>query len=102
MASILSGTTTVATAGTAVQITTDPTPVRRVLFSWNSDNSASVKVFIGDSTIATGKRGFDLDGNSGRLTREVDFSGGRHGDLSEFWVDAGTNGAKVNHLAVLA
>ena len=97
MASVTAGTKTVSSAGTRVQITTIPTPVRRVRFQAPPGNSGIT--YVGISTVSASVAGIEFPAAGGNET--VDFIEGRPGDLSEFYCDAATNGDKVHYMAVL-
>ena len=97
MASVTAGTKTVSSAGTRVQITTIPTPVRRVRFQAPPGNSGIT--YVGISTVSASVAGIELPAGGG--TETVDFIEGSPGDLSEFYCDAATNGDKVHYMAVL-
>ena len=97
MASVTAGTKTVSSAGTRVQVTTTPTPVRRIRFQAPPGNSGIT--YVGISTVSASVAGIELPASGGNET--VDFIEGRPGDLSEFYCDAATNGDKVHYMAVL-
>jgi hypothetical protein len=91
------GTITVSSAGTAVQFTGTPTPVRRVRVQAPPGNSGVT--YVGDSTVSASSAGIEFPATGGN--EEVIFDNGRPGDLSEFYADAATNGDKIHWSAVL-
>jgi len=97
LASISAGTATVSTAGTRVQVTATPTPVRRVRLQAPPGNSGIT--YVGGSTVSSSVAGIEFPAAGGNAT--VDFTEGRPGDLSEFYCDAATNGDKIHYMAVL-
>ena len=97
MASVTAGTKTVSSAGTRVQVTTTPTPVRRIRFQAPPGNSGIT--YVGISTVSSSVAGIEFAAAGGSET--VDFTEGRPGDLSEFYCDAVTNGDKIHYMAVL-
>lgn len=99
-------TVTVASAGTAQRIVTDPdSPYRLMVSGYMCPDFAngSDAVYIGDSTVAdTGPYTDRLVGNeAGRLTYEGDFVASarenrfNYLDLYNMWVDADSNGNKL-------
>ncbi len=97
MASVTAGTKTVSSAGTRVQVSSTPTPVRRVRFQAPPGNSGIT--YVGTSTVSSSVAGIEFAAAGGSET--VDFTEGRPGDLSEFYCDAATNGDKIHYMAVL-
>ncbi len=97
MASVTAGTKTVSSAGTRVQVSATPIPVRRVRFQAPPGNSGIT--YVGTSTVSSSVAGIEFAAAGGNET--VDFIEGRPGDLSEFYCDAATNGDKIHYMAVL-
>ena len=97
MATFTAGTITVSSAGTRVQVTSTPTPVRRVRFQAPPGNSGIT--YVGASTVSASVAGIEFPAAGGN--ESVDFTEGRPGDLSEFYCDAATNGDKIHYMAVL-
>tara|TARA_B100000700_G_C15030830_1_gene850444 strand:- start:1873 stop:2181 length:309 start_codon:yes stop_codon:yes gene_type:complete len=97
LASFTAGTKTVSSAGTRVQVTTVPTPVRRVRFQAPPGNSGIT--YVGGSDVSSSVAAIEFTAAGGNET--VDFTEGRPGDLSEFYCDAATNGDKIHYMAVL-
>ena len=97
MASFTAGTKTVSSAGTRVQVTTTPTPVRRVRFQAPPGNSGIT--YVGGSDVASSVAGIELAAAGGSET--VDFTEGRPGDLAEFYCDSASDGDKIHYMAVL-
>jgi hypothetical protein len=97
LASVTAGTKTVSSAGTRVQVSSTPTPVRRVRFQAPPGNSGIT--YVGTSTVSSSVAGIEFAAAGGSET--VDFTEGRPGDLSEFYCDAATNGDKIHYMAVL-
>lgn len=93
-AAITSGTKTVTTAGTAVQITATPTTIKGV---WvNADLIAGIVVTVGDSSVkgnGTGMKGMVLTPGNPPQFLAIN-------DLSLLWVDAQSNGGKLAYLTV--
>lgn len=90
----VSGTKTVTTAGTAVQITAIATPIKGVWL--NADLLAGAVVTVGDSAVvgnASGMRGVVLTPGNPPIFMQVT-------DLSSLWVDAQSNGGKLAYLAL--
>lgn len=100
MAAIFASQVTVANAETAQQVTTSAVPVLSVHFEFSPDNSGSPKVYVGGSDVSSTVHGFALDGTLEHVFRRMEFPVGNPGKLSDFWVDADTNGTKVNVMAV--
>ena len=83
---VLSGQKTVATAGTAVQASTDTT-VRDYMLRANPGNTGN---------IAIGNDGAnDVTVNNGLVLAKTDPPIPFRGSLSDVWVDAATNGDKL-------
>ena len=97
MASVTAGTKTVSSAGTRVQVSSTPIPVRRVRFQAPPGNSGIT--YVGTSTVSSSVAGIEFAAAGGSET--VDFTEGRPGDLSEIYCDAATNGDKIHYMAVL-
>ena len=97
MATFTAGTITVSSAGTRVQVTSTPTPIRRVRFQAPPGNSGIT--YVGASTVSASVAGIEFPAAGGN--ESVDFTEGRPGDLSEFYCDAATNGDKIHYMAVL-
>lgn len=86
---IVSGTKTVTTAGTAVQITATPTTIKGVWVC--ADLLAGTVVTVGDSSVvgnASGMRGVILTPGNPPIFLAIN-------DLSILWVDAVSNGGKL-------
>jgi hypothetical protein len=81
---------TVATAGTEQQVVTSTRMVRKVTFRARASNAG--KMYVGDSGVTSGN-GYEL--NAGE-TKDVELPNDEPFDLSKFWVDAGTNGDKID------
>ena len=96
MATFTAGTITVSSAGTRVQVTSTPTPIRRVRFQAPPGNSGIT--YVGASTVSASVAGIEFPAAGGN--ESVDFTEGRPGDLSEFYCDAATNGDKIHYMAV--
>ncbi len=75
MASVTAGTKTVSSAGTRVQVTTTPTPVRRIRFQAPPGNSGIT--YVGISTVSSSVAGIEFAAAGGSET--VDFTEGRQG-----------------------
>lgn len=87
--SIVSGTTTVAAAGTAQRITASSTPIKGVWLS--ADLIAGIVVVVGDSSVvgnASGMKGIVLTPGSPAIFLVV-------ANLNLLYVDAQTNGGKL-------
>jgi len=97
LATFTAGTITVSTAGTRVQVTSTPTPIRRVRFQAPPGNSGIT--YVGASTVSASVAGLEF--TAAGENESVDFTEGRPGDLSEFYCDAATNGDKIHYMAVL-
>ena len=97
MASFTAGTKTVSSAGTRVQVTTIPTPVRRIRFQAPPGNSGIT--YVGGSDVASSVAGIEFSAAGGSET--VDFTEGRPGDLAEFYCDSASDGDKIHYMAVL-
>lgn len=86
---VVSGTKTVATAGTAVQIIATPTTIKGV---WvNADLLAGIVVTVGDSGVvgnASGMKGIILTPGNPPIFLAIN-------DLSLLWVDSQSNGGKL-------
>lgn len=85
----------VASAGTAVQFTTAPVPVKRIYFMAPSGNTGDV--YLGGSDVSSTVMGRLFEPGDRWV---VDFSEGRWGNLSEFYVDAANAGDEIRFLAV--
>ncbi len=89
---IVSGTKTVTTAGTAVQVTATPTTIKGV---WvNADLLAGIVVTVGDSSVkgnGSGMKGIVLTPGNPPQFLQIN-------DLSLLWVDAQSNGGKLAYL----
>ena len=96
MATFTAGTVTVSSAGTRVQVTSTPTPIRRVRFQAPPGNSGIT--YVGASTVSASVTGIEFAAAGGN--ESIDFTEGRPGDLSEFYSDAATNGDKIHYMAV--
>ena len=97
MASFTAGTKTVSSAGTRVQVTTTPTPVRRVRFQAPPGNTGIT--YVGGSDVSSSVAGIEFSAAGGSET--VDFTEGRPGDLAEFYCDSASDGDKIHYMAVL-
>ena len=97
MASFTAGTKTVSSAGTRVQVTTIPTPVRRVRFQAPPGNSGIT--YVGGATVSSSVAAIEFSAAGGSET--VDFTEGRPGDLAEFYCDSASDGDKIHYMAVL-
>lgn len=86
---IVTGTKTVTTAGTAVQVTATPTTIKGV---WvNADLLAGTVVTVGDSAVvgnASGMKGLILTPGNPPIFLQIT-------DLSLLWVDAQANGGRL-------
>lgn len=90
-ASIVDGTTTVTTAGTAAQITAVSTPCKWVMIGADLGNSGNPEMAVGNSTVVaaySSQRGIILI--PGNEPTKIEVS-----NLNLLWVDARTNGNKV-------
>lgn len=103
MATVFATTITVSSAGTAVQVTTIPTPFVWAIFHNAPGNSGNV--YIGDVNVAS-TNGLSLQRLTGSANHldEIKFDGKLFAedppmDLSDFYVDAATNGDKIEVLA---
>lgn len=84
---------TVTTAGTRVQVTATSTLCESILFQGHPSNTG--KVYVGDSNVSA-TRGTSLDAKIGYTVASNPKGDGSHlFDLSDYWVDAQTNGEKV-------
>ena len=91
---IVSGTTTVTTAGTAVRITATPTSIKGVWLS--GDTVAGFLLYVGDSSVVanvTGQRGICVIPGNNPVFLAIT-------DLSLLWVDSASNGGKLSWLTV--
>ncbi len=95
MATFTAGTITVSSAGTRVQVTSTPTPIRREIPSTSGKLRNHVCRCIYRFGSVTGIEFAVAGGNE-----SIDFTEGRPGDLSEFYCDAATNGDKIHYMAV--
>ena len=77
MASFTAGTKTISSAGTRVQVTTTPTPVRRVRFQAPPGNTGIT--YVGGSDVSSSVAGIEFSSEGGSET--IDFTEGRQGDL---------------------
>lgn len=86
---------TVTTAGTRVQIDTSALPITTLVISAPSANTGNI--FVGDVAVAAG-RGIELaKGTSFSVSADMSGrSGGEELVLSDFYIDAATNGDKAN------
>ena len=103
MSGIFAATITVSSAGTAVQVTTTPTPFVWAIFHNAPGNSGNV--YIGDADVAS-TNGLSLQRITGAANHldEIKFDGKLFAedppmDLSDFYVNAATNGDKIEVLA---
>ena len=88
------GTITVTTAGTPVQVTATPTPIKGVWVC--ADLIAGIVVTVGTSTVegaSTGMRGVILTPGNPPIFLFIN-------DLSLLWVDAQANNGKLSYLTV--
>lgn len=89
---VVSGTKTVATAGTAVQVTATPTTIKGV---WvNADLIAGIVVTVGDSSVVgnvSGMKGLVLTPGNPPVFLTIT-------DLSLLYVDSQLNGGKLAYL----
>lgn len=91
---VVSGTTTVTTAGTAVRITSTPTTIKGIWL--NADLIVGIAVTVGDSSVvgnAAGMRGVVLIPGNQPIFLAIN-------DLSLLWVDAQANGGRLSYLYV--
>lgn len=89
---IVSGTKTVTTAGTAVQVTATPTTIKGVWVS--ADFLAGIPVVVGDASVVgnvSGLKGAVLMPGNPPIFLDIT-------DLSLLWVDSQTNGGKLSYL----
>ena len=89
LSTLVSGTTTVTTTGTTVQITSTPTPIKGVWLS--ADIYAGAIMTVGDSAVVgwqTGTKGIVLSPGNPPVYLPIY-------DLSFLWVDSNTNGGKL-------
>lgn len=87
--------TTVVTSGTEIQVSATQTPITTIIFSVPAANTGSI--YVGDSDVST-TRGVEVPKGT-TFSISVDQSGRSGGEemfLSDFYVDAATNGDKVN------
>ena len=91
---IVSGTTTVTNAGTAVQVTASSTPIKGV---WVCADLIAAKVItVGDSSVvgnASGMRGVVLTPGNPPIYLPIS-------NLNLIWVDSQSNGGKLSYLTV--
>lgn len=94
MPATIAGRTVVTTAGTRVQVNNTERRIMSILFKGRNGNTGNV--YLGDSTVAS-TAGFELKPNQAvRLT----FADRRvSGVMSNYWVDAATNGDVVDWIA---
>ena len=97
MAAFTTGTKTVSSAGTRVQVVSAPTPVRRVRFQ--APPGTSGITYVGGSSVSASVAGIEFHAAGGN--ESLYFTEGRPGDLSDFYCDAATNGDKIHYMAVL-
>lgn len=103
MAGIFAATITVSSAGTAVQITSTPTPFEWAIFHIAEGNSNDVAIGASDVSMTNGLT-LEVVGNnnyekdSWRIDGKL-FTESPPLDLSDFYVDATTNGDKIEVLA---
>ena len=97
MSDIIHGRVTVVSAGEAVQFTKDSTPVKYLLLQVPADNSGSI--YFGNATVASNNAPAIAKGTSKEFTFKHDAKE-TPCNLSDFYVDAGTNGDVVNYLAI--
>ena len=96
MAIPLSGTTDVQTAGTRVQVNNTTRRILSITFRGRKGNAGNV--YVGDSTVSS-TAGFELDAGAA-IT--FDFAAAQvSGRMSDFYVDAATNGDDVDWAAIL-
>lgn len=89
---IVSGTKTVTTAGTAVQVTATTTPIIGVFVSADAGNTN--EVVVGDSSVVAAngtQQGLPLFGGNPAVWIPIN-------DLSLLWVDSVTNGDELCYL----
>tara|TARA_R100000306_G_C4358443_1_gene134008 strand:- start:818 stop:1120 length:303 start_codon:yes stop_codon:yes gene_type:complete len=99
MARVLADSVDVPTAGTRVQISATPEVVLVITFKARAGNSG--KVYIGDSTVAAAV-GFELAGGT-EIMLNPSLVAARDTSvlLSDFYVDAATNGDDVDFIALV-
>jgi len=97
MAGIIHGRVTAPSAGTAVQFTTLPTPIKYLLLEVPSENKGDV--FIGGPTVASDNAPVLAKGTPREFTFRHDVKEAP-GDLADFYVHFGHNGDVVNYLAI--
>ena len=103
MATVFATTITVCTAGTAVQVSSTPRPFVWAIFHNAPGNSNDVYVGGSDVSATNGLSLQRITGSSNHLD-EIEFKGKMFAedpplDLMDFYVDAETNGDKVEILA---
>lgn len=88
--SVTSGVTTAVTAGTPIQLTTTPTPCKRVDVVSNVNNTGTVYIG-GPNTLASTQTGAPLQspGSSGTLFVN---------DVSSVWFDSTASGDKISYI----
>jgi len=94
MTAIEQNNVTVTTAGTQIQITSTPTPIKSVVFIALTTNTGLI--YLGESDVASTK-GFPRSAGQS-LVFEMDTE---VLDLSKFWVNSAVNGEGVAYFAVL-
>lgn len=88
---IVSGTKTVTTAGTAVQVTATPTTIKSIYVSADMGNVKSI--VVGDSSVVaalSSQRGIQLIPGATPIKLDIN-------DLSLLWVDALSSGDKLSY-----
>jgi hypothetical protein len=84
---------TVTTAATRVQVSSTATPVMDVIFTCPAANTGVI--YVGDSSVSA-SRGIEVaKGTSISINQAFGRSAGLEYKLSNFYVDAATNGDKV-------
>ena len=96
MAMTVAGRTVITTAGTRVQVDNTARRVLSILFKGRDSNTG--KVYVGDATVSS-TVGFELKANQAVNVRFLDIR--ISGIMSNFWVDAATNGDIVDWIAIL-
>lgn len=102
----LANSTTVATAGTQVQISNTSERVLWIRFRPNEANAAGQAVYVGESDVSL-TNGWSLqEPLAGKPTEELELPINREGLgsvlLSEFWVDSQTDGGIVDWVAFVS
>lgn len=84
---------TIDTAGTQEQVSTSDIPISTLIVSAPAANTGAI--YVGDSDVAS-TRGIEVAKGT-TVSISADFSGtGEEFVLSDFWIDAATNGDKAN------